>query len=184
VNAHDLISCLLESDNFGHAGTPRHVVDLLHRKHKDSERSKPSGYKNPVVQDVDRLERQHAASLDSAEGAEVRDTSVLADTDIPRSPADARKLGVGWFFKDGKIWTNVSRKVDNRVPFTNSKTMSMNRNKRRQGFGYKDTYSMRERGWPTGQRSSKAAARRAAVALDREDSERQEKSIPYPGTEI
>ena len=36
--------------------------------------------------------------------------------------------------------------------FRNSATMARNRNARRKSFGFTDTYSMRERGWPTAYR--------------------------------
>jgi hypothetical protein len=70
----------------------------------------------------------------------------------PSSAREARSMGVNWYIKHGKKYTFSDPAVSSRVPFQNSKTMATNRNARRKSFGYRDTYSMRERGWPTSER--------------------------------
>lgn len=70
----------------------------------------------------------------------------------PKSAAEARRMGVNWYIKDRKKYTFSDPEVSGRPPFQNSRTMATNRNLRRKSFGYRDTYSMRERGWPTAYR--------------------------------
>jgi hypothetical protein len=70
----------------------------------------------------------------------------------PKTADEARRMGVNWFIKNGRKYTFSMPEVSSRVPFQNSKTMATNRNIRRKSFGYRDTYSMRERGWPTSER--------------------------------
>jgi hypothetical protein len=70
----------------------------------------------------------------------------------PKSAQEARGMGVNWYIKQGRKYTFSDPETSSRVPFQNSKTMATNRNIRRKSFGYRDTYSMRERGWPTSER--------------------------------
>ncbi len=70
----------------------------------------------------------------------------------PKSKAEALKLGVNWFIKGGRKYT-FSRGTEYPETFYNSRTIATNRNARRKSFGYRDTFSMRERGWPTAYRN-------------------------------
>ena len=66
--------------------------------------------------------------------------------------------------QDGKRWAWNNRQqrylqIDLAPPqppmYRNSVTMCRNRNERRKAFGYTDTYSIRERGWPYAVRNGK-----------------------------
>lgn len=70
----------------------------------------------------------------------------------PSNAREARAMGVNWYIKQGRKYTFSDPQTSSRPPFQNSRTMATNRNIRRKSFGYRDTYSMRERGWPTAYR--------------------------------
>jgi hypothetical protein len=70
----------------------------------------------------------------------------------PTNAGEARRMGVNWYIKRGQKYTFSEPETSSRPPFQNSNTMATNRNVRRKSFGYRDSYSMRERGWPTSER--------------------------------
>lgn len=70
----------------------------------------------------------------------------------PSNAREARAIGVNWFIKNRRKYTFSDPVEPSPAMFQNSKTMATNRNQRRKSFGYRDTYSMRERGWPTAYR--------------------------------
>lgn len=76
----------------------------------------------------------------------------------PKSKAEAKHMGVNWFIKGGRKYT-FSQATEHPETFYNSRTMATNRNARRKSFGYRDTYSMRERGWPTAYRKPDSTER-------------------------
>lgn len=84
----------------------------------------------------------------------------------PKTKAEAIQMGVNWFIKGGRKYT-FSRGEGEASTFYNSRTMSLNRNARRKSFGYRDTYSMRERGWPTAYRNP-------------DGSEKKRRTLPEP----
>jgi hypothetical protein len=69
----------------------------------------------------------------------------------PKNSAEARRLGVNWYIKNGRRYT-FDRGTVPPETFYNSRTIATNRNVRRKSFGYPNTFSMRERGWPTAYR--------------------------------
>jgi len=88
----------------------------------------------------------------------------------PTSPAEARALGVNWYVKQGRKYTFSMAEPSSGGYPRNSHTMATNRNLRRKSFGYRDTYSVRERDWPSGgnaayyKRQDKARQAREAEA--------------------
>jgi hypothetical protein len=68
----------------------------------------------------------------------------------PKSPQEARQAGVDWYIKDFRKWRIAPQtSTPNVADFRTSAGMATGRNRRRKSYGYRDTYSMRERGWPT-----------------------------------
>lgn len=67
----------------------------------------------------------------------------------PKNAAEARAAGVDWFIKDFSKWRVPKQAAHTGADFKTSAGMATGRNRRRKSYGYKDTYSMRERGWPT-----------------------------------
>lgn len=58
--------------------------------------------------------------------------------------------GQRWkFIASQGYWAQVTLAAPEPQMYRNSATMCRNRNDRRKAMGYTDTYSMRERGWPT-----------------------------------
>lgn len=72
----------------------------------------------------------------------------------PRSPYEARALGVDWYIKDGRKYTFSMAEPDYGGYPRKSHTLATNRNLRRKAFGYRDVYSTRERDWPSGGRNA------------------------------
>lgn len=68
----------------------------------------------------------------------------------PHNPREARALGVNWYIKDGRRYTFSMAEPDYGGYPRKSHTLATNRNQRRKSFGYRDTYSVRERDWPSG----------------------------------
>lgn len=68
----------------------------------------------------------------------------------PKSPAEAKALGVNWYIKQGRKYTFSPPDPEYGGYPRNSHTMATNRNQRRRSFGFTDTYSVRERDWPSG----------------------------------
>ena len=77
----------------------------------------------------------------------------------PTNSREARHMGVNWFIKNGRKFTFSDPEVHPPSMYQNSKTMATNRNQRRKSFGYRDTYSMRERGWATAYRKPDGSMR-------------------------
>jgi hypothetical protein len=77
----------------------------------------------------------------------------------PKTKAEAMRMGVNWFVKGGRKYT-FSQGSEYPSTFYNSRTMAINRNARRKSFGYRDTFSMRERGWPTAYRNPDGSEKR------------------------
>jgi hypothetical protein len=72
----------------------------------------------------------------------------------PKTKKEAIRRGVNYFIQNGrKQMINVTVGDGEPGMFFNSRTMATNRNARRKSFGYPDTFSMRERGWPTAYRN-------------------------------
>lgn len=91
--------------------------------------------------------------------------------DKPRSPEEARALGVDWFIKDGRRYhVSLAEPTPGGYP-RNSSTMATNRNLRRKSFGYRDVYSTRERNWPMPSRKAYYKAQDRALAQRRADAE-------------
>lgn len=68
----------------------------------------------------------------------------------PTNPREALALGVNWYVKNGRRYNfSIAEPEPSGYP-RNSHTMATNRNQRRKSFGYTDTYSVRERDWPSG----------------------------------
>lgn len=55
-------------------------------------------------------------------------------------------------------------------PGHRSNRMSVNRNARRKSFGYRDTYSLRDRGWPTANRGFDSRVKKYERAVKRHGS--------------
>ncbi len=70
----------------------------------------------------------------------------------PKSAQEARQRGVDWFIKDFTKWRVPKQAAHTGADFKTSAGMATGRNRRRKSYGYRDTYSMRERGWPTAER--------------------------------
>lgn len=68
----------------------------------------------------------------------------------PTNPREARALGVNWYIKQGRKYTFSLAEPDYGGYPQKSHTLATNRNQRRKSFGYTDTYSVRERDWPSG----------------------------------
>lgn len=141
-------------EGHGEAGTPPDVTTRLHSKMQRG-RSYLQRH-NPAELAVMGLEAGMDDSHGSMEGHPPQHPMSFEGGKAPKSPAEARAAGTNWYLKQGsKVYLNPQ--VNNRMPFQNSVTMSRNRNIRRKSFGYPDhAYSMRDRGWPTGQRRRKA----------------------------
>ena len=88
----------------------------------------------------------------------------------PTSPREARGLGVNWYIKNGRRYTFSIAEPDYGGYPRKSHTLATNRNQRRKSFGYRDTYSVRERDWPSG--GNAAYYRR----MDRARQEREEQA--------
>lgn len=90
----------------------------------------------------------------------------------PTSPREAQALGVNWYIKQGRKYTFSLAEPEHGGYPRNSHTMATNRNLRRKSFGYRDTYSVRERDWPSGgnaafyRRQDRARQEREARAND------------------
>lgn len=68
----------------------------------------------------------------------------------PTNQREAETLGVNWYVKNGRRYTFTVGEPEYGGYPRNSHTMATNRNARRKSFGYRDTYSVRERDWPSG----------------------------------
>lgn len=68
----------------------------------------------------------------------------------PTNPREARQMGVNWYIKQGRKYTFSLAEPEHGGYPRNSHTMATNRNQRRKSFGFTDTYSVRERNWPSG----------------------------------
>lgn len=68
----------------------------------------------------------------------------------PTNSREARALGVNWYIKQGRKYTFSLAEPELGGYPRNSHTMATNRNQRRKSFGFNDTYSVRERDWPSG----------------------------------
>jgi hypothetical protein len=98
--------------------------------------------------------------LDSLEGVPSMDTVLTPGTkenrewrlryDPPRTQREAAARGVDWFIKDRRKYHVSLADPDYGGYPRKSHTMATNRNLRRKSFGYRDTYSVRERDWPSG----------------------------------
>lgn len=87
----------------------------------------------------------------------------------PKNAQEARAAGVDWFIKDYRKWRIPQQAARTGADFKTSAGMATGRNRRRKSYGYRDTYSMRERGWPT--------------ALRRPDGTLKQKRAPLPPPE-
>lgn len=88
----------------------------------------------------------------------------------PTNQREAQALGVNWYIKQGRKYTFSLAEPEHGGYPRNSHTMATNRNQRRKSFGYTDTYSVRERDWPSGgnaayyRRQDRARQEREAAA--------------------
>lgn len=131
----------------GHSETGVHPEEVSRLKnkldyHRHSLRD-PFGAirNNPAERAVRNLEQAHDASAQSFEG-------------VPTEAEYEREMAIRNFKRQPQM-------------FHNSVTMSRNRNIRRKSFGYPDyRYSLRDRGWPTGQRRRKRAEQLVGQMLD------------------
>lgn len=94
----------------------------------------------------------------------------------PGGVADAKRLGVNWYIKNGRKFTFSSAEPEAPNYPRNSNTMATNRNARLRSFGMGDRVkSTAERNWPTPSRSG------YYKKLDRE---REERHGAFPGAGI
>ena len=91
----------------------------------------------------------------------------------PTSPREARGMGVNWYIKQGRKYTFSLAEPEHGGYPRKSHTLATNRNQRRKSFGFNDTYSVRERDWPSGgnaayyRRQDRARVERENAEFDR-----------------
>lgn len=95
------------------------------------------------------------------------------DFNPPRSPNEARRRGIPWYMPGGKLRRGPKIHVDLDVraagptttgaDFKKSAAQCRTRNDKRKSYGYKDTYSMRERGWPTAIRNPDGSLKKPRI---------------------
>lgn len=90
----------------------------------------------------------------------------------PKSPEEARALGVNWYIKNGRKFTvSPMAEPDYGGYPRKSHTLATNRNARRRSFGARDVYSTRERDWPMPNRNAFYKRREREAEQRRADAE-------------